>query len=159
MEGSEKQQEVKENYLDYKGSDNWPEDQFVESIGSAVKPQPKSLDQELLERAEYYSYINDPEERKNAVSLALQIEKFVGKNWFNFERFIKKSKESPESGRGKLEMAILFGVVARKPDNRRGWLYKTVVTNQDRIDALEEIIDFHREAIKQLEIQKIQLQP
>lgn len=124
----------------------------------AVEPQGYSQ-QELIE------FLNDPEERKNAVSLAMQIQQFVGKNWFTFSRFLKKTKETHNSGQFKLKFLVGFGLLQQKmgtwkdgKESRGMVVYKVVISKEDKIIALDEVISFHKEEIEKLERQKQNLQ-
>jgi hypothetical protein len=125
-----------------------------------VEPEKMEYSQEELA-----AFLNDPEEKKNAVSLALQVQQFVGKNWFTFSRFLKKAKENPSSGQFKLKLLVSFGLLQQKlgtwkdgKESRGMVTYKVVISNEDKIIALDEIISFHKDQIESLELQKRNLQ-
>lgn len=116
-------------------------------------------EQKLYDQAEMLAFLNDPEERKNAVSLALQIQEVCGKNWFNFDRFLQKTGEQPKSGELKINLCKMFGLIKIKANMKGRTQFKVTVSNNDKIAAIDEVIDYYREEIKQLEIQKAQLVP
>lgn len=122
------------------------------------------IDNKINDQAEMLAFINDPEERKNATSLALQVQQSVGKNWFTLNRFIKKTKETKESSLLKLNLLKIFGMLQSKTadwkdgsEARGRQVYKVAVSNEDKIAGIDEIIDYYKYQIESLERQKSQL--
>lgn len=116
-------------------------------------------EEKLCEQAEMLAFLNDPEEKKNAVSLALQIQECVGKNWFRWERFLQKTGETAAPGEIKIKLCLAFETITIRKNSRGLIEYKVTVSNNDKIVALNEIIDYHKEQIISLERRRDSLKP
>lgn len=115
------------------------------------------------EKQQEEEFYGSPENRKNALVLAAQIKETVGKNWFTFNRFLKKTREDKMAGDFKLQLCQKFGFIHVKMgdsgdgmENRGLKMFKVVIDKQDYVDAFNDIIAFHKEQIRLLEIQKKQ---
>lgn len=127
-----------------------------------IEPTPEK---EPYSREELMAFLNDPEERKNAVSLAIQVQEFVGKNWFSLNRFMNKTKEDRKSSIFKLKFLEGFGLLQQKmgtwedgKKERGDIVFKVVISTEDKVIALDEIILYHKVQIENLERQKKNLQ-
>jgi hypothetical protein len=128
----------------------------------AVEPAPVK---EPYSKEDLMAFLNDPEERKNAVALAAQVQQYVGKNWFSLNRFMRKAKETRQSSIFKLKFLEGFGLLQQKmgtwqdgKESRGDIVFKVVISNEDKINALDEIILYHKSQLEDLERQKKNLQ-
>lgn len=139
-----------------------------------VTPTPEPADPSQMTPAELLrheeeleeKFYADPENKKNALVLASQIKDTVGKNWFTFNRFLKKTKEHKLMGLQKLNILERFGLVRTREgnivndgrENRGLKMYKVFIDNQDYLDAFDQLIAYHQDQIRQVELAKKQYQ-
>lgn len=137
-------------------------------------PAPEPVDPSQMTPAELLrheeeleeKFYADPENKKNALVLASQIKDTVGKNWFTFNRFLKKTKEDKLMGLQKLNILERFGLVRTREgnivndgrENRGLKMYKVFIDNQDYLDAFDQLIAYHQDQIRQVELAKKQYQ-
>ena len=127
----------------------------------AVAETKESVD----EQKELREFVANPENKQKALALAEQIQEAVGKNWFPIERLVKKSSESRQSAYHKIQLCKMFDLlVTRVGDFKDGAklirqpLFKIVITDQDQIDGLKRIIEYHKAQIQAMELQVINLE-
>lgn len=120
---------------------------------------------ELTEEEEEKEFFNNPENKKNTLVLANQIRDVVSKNWFSFNQFIRKTKEDRMAGYQKLKFCVMFGYAKTKygdfsdgKENLRLPMWKIAIEKDDHVQALNDIINYHKGQIAQLEIQLKQYQ-
>lgn len=119
-----------------------------------------------LEQEQEEKFYADPENKKGALVLASQIKDTVGKNWFTFNRFISKTKEDRFAGLHKLNILERFALVRSRignvvndgKENRGLKMYKVFIDNQDYLDAFDQLIVYHQDQIRQVELAKKQYQ-
>jgi hypothetical protein len=112
------------------------------------------------EEEEEREFFASEENKKNALVLANQIRDMVGKNWFTFQRFINKTKEDRAAGYQKLKIGEMFGYIKTKvgdfsdgKDSLRMPMWKVVISKEDHVKALQDIIQYHKNQIIQLELE------
>lgn len=122
-----------------------------------------TTEEHLKDLQNIQDWLTNPENKENALALALQIQDQVSKNWFSFDRFIKKSGELRESGWQKLQVLKAFGYLnERRGDYKDGkklirmQLFKIAITNEDKILCIDRTIEFYQDQIQQLESEKKQ---
>jgi len=104
-------------------------------------------------------FLADPENRKGALHFASYIEESVGKKWFTIDQLMKKSGMDKMQALQKLQMCKAFGVVSLRigywKDNReqlREPLWKVTIGTQDKIYAIETIIQYYKDSINDAEL-------
>lgn len=125
---------------------------IVDGIEQSVQTQEQQLN----------DFKNDPENQQKALCLASQIEQLVGKNWFTVSRLQHKAKISEKEAYQKLQICRTFGLAEVKvgdfkDEKGRGRglpVFKITISKESRKDAIDQIIQYHKEQIRQFEIQK-----
>lgn len=135
-----------------------PEDSLPVMDFDNLTPEQQLEFEEKAERQFFESEKN----KKDALTLASQIKENVSKNWFTLNQFLKKSKENQLMGMHKLNMLERFGYIKTKVadtftdgiKNRGLKMYKIFIDNADYVAAFDQLIAYHNDQIRQLEIQK-----
>ncbi len=119
------------------------------------KVEEKSDAQEMAE------FLAKDENKKNAVSLAAQIEEYMGNKWFTVEKFQSKTGLKKMDAMQKLQMVKLFGHAQLRigngndgPEKAGKPLFKIAITREMQIRAINEIIEYHRQQIQDFELKK-----
>lgn len=106
-------------------------------------------------------FLNDPENKEGALALASAFEQLVGHKWFNVEKLCKKSGMDRQQAFQKLQMCKIFGTIAAKLGNWRDDkkdlrepLFKVTISNQAKIEALDGIIQYHKDCVSDAEMKK-----
>lgn len=129
-----------------------------------VEVSAQEIENQLSEQEKLAQFLASEDNRQNALHLADQIQQCVGANWFSLNRLVKKSGESNITAHQKLQLCKMFGLVETKignfrdgKDNNQVPLFKIVISKDDRIKALQQIIQYHRDQIERFETQIKQL--
>ncbi len=134
----------------------------LKEVGAVTIPK----GEEKSETQQFLEFVSDPEEKKRAIFLAEQIQALVNKKWFTIKDAAKASRggETPQSIYQKMQILELFKLTERRigtaEDGReklRQELFKIVISKQDKILAIDDIIAYHRGIIEKLESQKLGL--
>lgn len=117
--------------------------------------------QQVIDQQEYDKWLADPQNRENALSLASQIADVVGKNWFSITRLCSKAHLGRQDAYQKVQLCKLFGFIEMRLGNYRDGkenvqvpLFKVTISKEEKIKALDQIIQYHRDQIEAFEIQK-----
>lgn len=108
---------------------------------------------------EITAFIGDEKNKQQAWVLAIDFERYVGQRWFTLDRVSMKTKLSNEVCFQKLKLLELFGYVVldkgqgEKSKERGQWVFRITLTSQQKIEALQKVIETYREEIDKLEIQ------
>lgn len=156
-----------------KESSNYVHVQELDEQGNP-KPQPEVevttttntsneelVKQQVIDQQEYDKWLADPQNRENALTLASQIADVVGKNWFSITRLCSKAHLGRQDAYQKVQLCKLFGFVEMRLGNYRDGkenvqvpLFKVTISKEEKIKALDQIIQYHRDQIEAFEIQK-----
>lgn len=106
-------------------------------------------------------FLANPENRKGALHFASYIEEVVGRKWFTIENLMKKSSMDKMQALQKLQMCKVFGVVALrigywkdKREQLREPLWKVTISTQDKLHAIETIIQYYNDSLADAEMTK-----
>lgn len=126
--------------------------------------QEQGVQEQLSEKEKVERFLASEDNRQNALRLADQIQQCVGKNWFSLNRLVKKTGETNMTAFQKLQLCKMFKLVETKMGNFRDGrenskvpLFKITISNEDRIKALNQIIQYHRDQIEHFETEIKQL--
>ena len=109
----------------------------------------RTPEQKALDTRDAAAWLADPENRKKALLLAQQLASVMGKNWFTLRAFVKRTRETRQSGFAKLAVLGRFGFLARKgegPDQ----LFRVLVSVADRLAVLRMFEAEHVGQLKEL---------
>lgn len=120
-------------------------------------PQEEKVDGEQ----EIKDFIGKEENQKHALQLAEQIQLTCGEKWFPIDKLLKRSSETKQTAFQKLKLCELFGLVAIRigdyRDDRKQFrepLYKVTISNKNKIEALDRIIQYHQGQIESISIER-----
>lgn len=141
--------------------------ELEQDIKAAESQPPPVLEGEmepLTQQQVLEQFLSKEENRQQALRLADQIQQCVGRNWFSLGRLVKKSSESKETAFQKLQLCRMFNLVEQKIGNHRDGvknirqpLFKVTIAKEDRIKALQQIVQYHRDQIEHFELEIKQL--
>lgn len=116
--------------------------------------------QQLSEQEQERLFVSNPDNQRNAISLAQQIEACVGKNWFTVTRFASKAGLDRQIATMKLQMCKMFGLAEVKmgdfTDGRKNLrvpMFKITLSKEARVKAIEQVIEYHQNQILALQSQ------
>lgn len=118
--------------------------------------QPEKSDaQEMAE------FIANDDNKKNAVSLAAQIQQYMGNKWFTVEKFQSKTRLQHLEATQKLQMVKLFGHAQLRVGNVNDGpaksgkpLFKIAISKEMQLRAIDEVIAYHEHQIEEFKLKK-----
>lgn len=128
-----------------------------QSKGIAIPEESSQVDSEQ----EFKDFLASDENKNHARQLAEQIQSVCGDKWFPIEKLLKKSAETRQTAFQKLKLCELFGLVNIRigdwRDDRkqlREPLYKVILSTKDKMEAINRVIQYHEDQIKNLTIER-----
>jgi hypothetical protein len=113
--------------------------------------------QEMLE---YTQFLANPENQKNALNMAMQMQSVIGERWFNLGRAQVKFKLGRAEAYQKISICKEFGFIETKigqysdgKNVRDEQLFRVIVTKEQKMNSLQEAITWHTEKIQALQSQ------
>jgi hypothetical protein len=143
--------------LDESGNDPNQTDSVLTTTSNGI-PVLQSMEEiQEQNRIEVEKFKEDPENKKKAFDLAIAIEGLMGNKWFTLPKLVKKTKNKPETLFQKLKLLELFDYcVIDKGDvlsKERGmWVFKITVDINNKISAIQRVINTHKKEIEDLEL-------
>lgn len=140
-----------------------PEVELTTASSEVVEVPKQKLTQQQIDQQQYDEWLVNPQNKENALSLASQIIDVVGKNWFSITRLCSKAHIGRQDAYQKVQMCKLFGYAEVRLGNYRDGrenvqvpLFKITISKEDKVKALDQIIQYHKDQIEAFEIQKKQ---
>lgn len=106
-------------------------------------------------------FMADPENKEGAMQLASAFLEFMGNKWFSIIALCKKTKMDEKQATQKLQMCKLFGHadvrIGNWRDDRKDLrepLWKITLSKEAKISALNGIIQYHKDALEDVELQR-----
>lgn len=119
------------------------------------------LVEKISDEEELRQFLASEENRQHALQLAEQIQLTCGDKWFTVDKLVKKSAESKQTAFQKLKLCEMFGLMAlREGDWRDGrkqlreQLFKVMISPKDKVKALDRIIQYHKDQIDKMTIDR-----
>jgi len=126
-----------------------------ESIAAVAMESQSEVEKGTISEAErLHQFLTNEDNKQQALSLAMSIEKTMGRDWFSLNQFLAKTRESKESGFYKLHLCKMFDLVQTRlgsySDKTSRPLFKVTISKEYQIRALRQMIDFYSKEISLL---------
>ncbi len=113
------------------------------------------------EQKELETFLNDKEQKDGALSLASAFYDYMGSKWFTVDKLCHKTGMDRLQAIQKLQMCKAFGHVNLRMGNSRDErdqlrqpLFKVTIKLEDKISALDGIIQYHLDAVEDFQLQR-----
>ncbi len=129
---------------------------------STVEEQPlPGVKKDVDDYQQLQEFLSNPKNQSDALNMAAEICEMMGDNWFTITRYARKSKLNVDTAFQKLKTLEMFDLTRFRigdfkdgKESLRLPMFKITITNQQRRDGIDRIIQYYQEQIDQLTIQK-----
>lgn len=117
----------------------------------------KQLTLEDLKK-EQETFLANEDNKKRAFTLAVQMEEILGKKWSTLDRIALKTGNTKEECFQKIKLLELFGYAfvdkgdGEKTRERGQWVFKVAVAKEEKIKAIDKMIESYYEEIDKLKL-------